>query len=118
MPDRAETSPEVEPLAAYWNATDLPTMPRFLRELIDQARTQLHVSQIILFGSRARADCQPLSDYDIAFVLDDAQGWPQFVADQHDNAWTLLPLDLVNWQEASAALRQDITTSGVILYAR
>jgi predicted nucleotidyltransferase len=96
----------------------LPAIPRFLRELIAHATAQLQVSTIRIFGSRARADCQPTSDYDIAFELDDTQGWEKFVTQQRDEAWTLLPLDLVNMQDVSEALRQEIETSGVILYAR
>jgi predicted nucleotidyltransferase len=118
MEDRSTIPAQTEPLAAYWNASMLPSMPRFLRELIAQATAQLQVSTIRVFGSRARADCQPTSDYDIAFELDDTQGWEEFVTTQPDEAWTLLPLDLVNVQDASEALRQEIETAGVILYAR
>ena len=117
MEQQSATTRRTEPLAAYWNATDLPAMPRFLRDLIAQAKTRLHVSKIMLFGSRARADNHPTSDYDLAFFLVDAQGWAQFVAEQQEEAGTLLPLDLLNVQEAPEALRQDILTSGVTLYA-
>jgi predicted nucleotidyltransferase len=78
------TIPLPEPLAAYWTAEDLPAMPRFLRELIAQAQSRLHVSKILVFGSRARRDCRPTSDYDLAFVLENMQGWAHFVADQQE----------------------------------
>jgi predicted nucleotidyltransferase len=107
-----------EPLAAYWTVEDLPAMPRFLRELIAQAKSRLHVAKILVFGSRVRRDCCPTSDYDLAFVLEDTQGWARFVADQQEEAGTLLPLDLVNVHEASASLRDEIMASGVILYEK
>jgi predicted nucleotidyltransferase len=117
MENQTATTRPTEPLAAYWNATALPAMPQFLRDLIEQAKARLHVSKIMLFGSRARADCHPTSDYDLAFFLVDTQGWEQFVAEQQEEAGTLLPLDLLNVQDAPEALRQDILSSGVTLYA-
>ncbi len=107
-----------EPLAAYWTAGDLPAMPQFLRELITQAQARLAVTKILVFGSRARGDCRPTSDYDLAFVLEDTQEWARFVVDQDEEARTLLPLDLVNVQQVSASLRDEIMASGVILYAK
>jgi predicted nucleotidyltransferase len=116
MQDKTINYREAEPLAAYWNAEDLPAVPRFLQEMIDQATSRLRVSKIMVFGSRARADCSPTSDYDLAFILEDSQGWAQFVADQQEEASTLLPLDLVNFHEASEKLRKEILLSGVTLY--
>lgn len=91
-------------------------MPVFLRALIGAARQRLHVSKIVVFGSRTRADCQPTSDYDLAFMLDDSRGWERFVADQQEEAGTLLPLDLINFDEASETLRKEILATGITLY--
>jgi predicted nucleotidyltransferase len=112
------TTKSSEPLAAYWTAEDLPTMPQFLHELIAQAKSRLRVVKILVFGSRARRDCYPTSDYDLAFVLEDTQGWARFVADQQEEAGTLLPLDLVNFHQASASLRDEIIASGVAVYEK
>jgi predicted nucleotidyltransferase len=110
------TIPAPEPLAAYWTAEDLPAMPRFLRTLITQAQCRLHVTKILLFGSRARRDCRPTSDYDLAFLLEDTQGWARFVTEQQEEAGTLLPLDLVNFHAAPASLQDEIRASGIVLY--
>ena len=107
-----------EPLAAYWTTHDLPAMPRFLRDLIAQATSRLHIAKIRIFGSRARRDCHPTSDYDLAFLLEDTQGWGRFVTEQQEEAGTLLSLDLVNMDDASAPLREAIMTSGVVLYEK
>lgn len=116
MPNEVRHTKTSEPLAAYWSAEDLPAMPRFLHELIAQATSKLQVSKIVIFGSRARADCHPMSDYDVAFMLDDSRGWAAFVAEQQEEAKTLLPLDLVNFHGAPETLRQAILDSGVTLY--
>jgi predicted nucleotidyltransferase len=116
MQDAISHTKETEPLAAYWGVEDLPAMPRFLQQLIDQATSRLHVSKILIFGSRARGDYRPTSDYDLAFILEDTQGWGTFVADQQEEAGTLLPLDLVSFHEAPETLRREIRASGVTLY--
>ena len=118
MSHTSRNAKQAEPLAAYWNTAALPAMPAFLHELIRAATCRLHLSKIVIFGSRARADCQPTSDYDLAFILDDSQGWAHFAAEQQEESGTLLPLDLVNFDEASASLRHEILTTGVTLYEK
>jgi len=49
-------------------------------------------------------------------MLDDTQGRARFVTDQQEGAGTLLPLDLVNFDEASETLRNEILATGVTLY--
>ena len=107
-----------EPLAAYWTTHDLPAMPRFLRDLtLHRRRPGCTLPRSGIFGSRARRDCHPTSDYDyLAFLLEDTQGWGRFVTEQQEEAGTLLSLDLVNMDDASAPLREAIMTSGVVLY--
>ena len=58
--------------------------------------------KVILYGSRARGDAREDSDYDLAFVFpgDRRDRWVRFVVDLDDAAVTLLPVDLLNWNEA------------------
>ena len=118
MPDEAKSIDPSVPLAAYWTSEALPALPTFLQELINQAQSRLSVVKILVFGSRARRDCHPTSDYDIAFVLEEAHGWSDFVSEQAESANTLLPLDLVNFDQVSEALQAEILSSGVVLYEK
>ena len=54
------------------------------------------------------------SDYDLAFVFpeDRRDRWVRFVVGLDDAAVTLLPVDLLNWNEASEPLRQQISKEG------
>lgn len=77
------------------------------------------VEQVILFGSRARGDAEERSDIDLAIVAPAAlsRQWLDitFLLEQAD---TLLPIDVVRWEEAAAPLREKILAEGEILYER
>ena len=90
---------------------------------IDQLAAALglrpEVRRVILFGSRAVGDADERSDIDLAVDAphaSDAQ-WLALSA-LADDAETLLPIDLVWLQTASPALRQEIETHGIVLYAQ
>jgi predicted nucleotidyltransferase len=50
--------------------TDDPVLVRFRRALDDIYGTQ-KIERVVLFGSRARGDARPDSDYDVAVFLND-----------------------------------------------
>ena len=102
--------------ASLWNTKNLPNLPRFLRFFIDSARNKLHLDKLILFGSRARGDNTPYSDYDLCLVLISQSGWAEFYIDQQENADTLCKLDLMVFDDLDAKLQQEILKSGVVLY--
>lgn len=92
---------------------------RFLNQVIGTAIRYVDPERIILYGSRARGSGHATSDYDIAFVgLRRPQNWSRFVLDLDENAETLLPFDLIRYEDASRALRSQIDEDGVILYER
>ena len=73
--------------------------------------------KIILFGSRARADAQERSDYDVA--IDDEQMTPALLAQiraDMEELPTLLKVDLVWLNRAAGSLQQRILNEGSILY--
>lgn len=89
-----------------------------LEYLIKKAVVDIHARCVILFGSRARGDQGERSDYDIAFDAPQANAaiWAEFVLSAREQSPTLHSLDLVWLQECSAALKNEITREGVVVY--
>lgn len=50
--------------------TDDPVLIRF-REVLDELYGTRNIERVVLFGSRARGDARPDSDYDVAVFLND-----------------------------------------------
>ncbi len=72
--------------------------------------------RIILFGSRARGDHQPLSDYDIGVEADNdlIENWARFWNQVDEGAPTLCKIDLVLINsEISEELRTQILNQGI-----
>jgi len=87
-------------------------------EQIKEISLQYKVDKIVLFGSRARGDYSPVSDYDIAIfenhlsTLDKAR-----LRDQVDEIETLKKIDIIFVQENfTDDLMESIKRDGVILY--
>jgi predicted nucleotidyltransferase len=74
--------------------------------------------RVVLYGSRARGDARKHSDYDLAFVFPEShrECWIRFLADFDDAALTLLPVDLLDWNDASESLRGEIGKEGITIY--
>jgi uncharacterized protein len=94
------------------------TLPQSIERLVELGIRTMHPSKVILFGSRARGDATPGSDYDLAFVFspDRSGTWARFVADLSDSPVTLLPTDLVDWNQAPPSLKDRIVRDGMTLY--
>ncbi len=95
-------------------------LPASIRRVVDHAVVAVDPTRVILYGSRARGDARRDSDYDLAFVFpeDRRRRWVRFVADLDDAALTLLPVDLLDWNEAPEPLRERISNEGIVLYER
>ena len=89
------------------------------KQLVRLLSAQPEVEKVILFGSRARGDAEERSDIDLAVVAPMAspRQWLDIVF-LLEEADTLLPIDLVRWEEASAPLQERILVEGKILYER
>ena len=101
-------------------ATTEAALPASIRRVVELGVCAVDPDKVILYGSRARGDAREDSDYDLAFVFpgDRRDRWVRFVVDLDDAAVTLLPVDLLNWNEASASLRERIRREGLTLYER
>lgn len=89
----------------------------FLHQLVQIATTILGDVQIILFGSRARGDYHRRSDVDVLIDcarLDD-RSWAILVSELEDLP-TLLPIDLVRWDQVEADFLNRARSEGVLLH--
>ena len=95
-------------------------LPASIRRVVGLGVRAVDPDKVILYGSRARGDARKDSDFDLAFVFppDRHDRWVRFVVDLDDAAVTLLPVDLLDWNEASAPLRERICSEGIVLYER
>jgi len=77
------------------------------------------IREAILFGSRAVGDADERSDLDLAISCPDItrRRWVE-IADAVEQSETLIPIDLVWLEEASAALKKEIRRTGKVLYER
>ena len=101
-------------------ATGDIVLPASIRRVVDFGVRAVDPDQVILYGSRARGEGRRESDYDLAFIFseDRRAQWARFVVDLDDAALTLLPVDLLDWNEASASLRERVLNEGIVLYER
>jgi predicted nucleotidyltransferase len=99
---------------------DKVVLPESIRRVIDLGVRAVNPDRVILYGSRARGDWHEGSDYDLAFVFppERRSQWVRFVVDLDEAAVTLLPVDLLDWNEASTAVREQVEREGVALYER
>lgn len=77
------------------------------------------VEAIYLYGSRARGEADEWSDVDLAVLCPraDSKDWAQ-VRDILEQADTLLEIDCVRLDTASAEFRENILRESVVLYER
>ena len=88
-----------------------------INQLVRILSANPEVLRVVLFGSRARGDAEERSDVDLAVEAPNAsqRQWLH-IATQLEEADTLLKIDLVRWEQASAALKERILAEGKILY--
>jgi predicted nucleotidyltransferase len=101
-------------------ATTEAVLPASIRRVVELGVCAVDPDRVILYGSRARGDARKDSDYDLAFVFprDHRGKWVRYLADFDDAALTLLPVDLVDWNQAPESLRGKIRKEGITLYER
>jgi len=94
-------------------------LPRSVKKVIDRGILAGKPERVLLFGSRARGDARPLSDFDLAFVgISDTKAWQEFRLDQIYEPVCLFPLDLVRLETAPPELRKEIERDAVEVYRR
>jgi predicted nucleotidyltransferase len=108
----------VEPESTGGNGPLLSAEADFLRWVVERAVRRLAVRRVWLFGSRARNDARPRSDFDLAFDVpaSSVPAWAAFCAEVEEEAPTLHALDLVRFDLAGETMRQRILREGIALY--
>jgi predicted nucleotidyltransferase len=93
---------------------------RIRREIVQFWSRAPEVQRVLLFGSRARGDAEERSDIDIAIEAPDISptSWVKLVIEMEDHINTLLPMDVVRFEEASTELKGNILREGKVLYER
>lgn len=92
----------------------------YLAALLPLFQVLPDVQRVILFGSRVRGDHQERSDIDLAVDAPDMDilEWDKLCFSITDNSKTLLPIDLIWLQHASAELAKRIQREGVVVFER
>jgi len=95
-------------------------LPDFLQMVILDAERTIGLEELIVFGSRARGDEKPLSDWDLCFKFPQEMlnAWLKFSIDLPEKSETLLGIDAVSWDEASDALKSNIRKDGLIVWKK
>ena len=97
-----------------------------MKDIVDyaflkQLKNLAFVDEIWLFGSRARGDCSPRSDIDLAILCNDEEesDWLK-VIDIIENADSLLKIDCIKFDRnfLSDELIQNIMKDKKVLYAK
>ena len=100
------------------NANKLKNLSPSLQSVVTEAINILDPLKIILFGSWARGDHRPTSDYDLVFELNETSRnkFTNFKVYMSENAPTLHDLDLIDLDCCKADFRKKILEEGIILY--
>mgnify|MGYP001550779712 CR=1 FL=1 len=90
----------------------------WIREGLVSFSDELSGYRVILFGSRARGNHQPRSDFDIGIIGDHPVPLKTFfkISDFLENLPTLYRIDWVDLNRAEAALRNQALSKAEVLY--
>lgn len=93
-------------------------LPNHLQYIVVQSKALINPRRIWLFGSRARQDAKPTSDFDIAFEFEDSMRsrWPEFCLKIREDVPSLYEYDLVDLSSVSPDLRKEIEEAGIKIY--
>ena len=84
------------------------------------AKRTICLEELIVFGSRARGDEMPLSDWDLCFKFPQEMqnSWHKFSIDLPEKSETLWGIDAGSWDEVSETLKSNIRKDGLIAWKK
>lgn len=107
------------PYGGYRHPKDLPQEIDPVAVYVAALSRHPAVRTLILFGSRAIGDNYPRSDVDMAVVLDTEDRWAWHeVVEAAEDARTLIPIDLVRYEDTTRPFRDEIDQHGKVVYER
>ncbi len=88
--------------------------------VVERLIADVNPQTIYLFGSRARGDAEPVSDYDFAVDCIDASDgvWATTCNWLREKKPSLHLIDLVRMDRAADGLKRRIHQEGIVLYSR
>lgn len=91
---------------------------RMLRDLCRNAQHRLAGHRVVVFGSRARGDAKPRSDFDVGVIGETPLPLEDFYAleDQMEDLPTLYRIDWVDLSRASASFRHEAMADMQVIY--
>ncbi len=94
-------------------------LPKSVRTLVELAVFLADPDRIVLFGSRARGQGRPTSDFDLWFEgIRDERGFSRLEDDARNEFITLYPTNLVDARDAGPSLAAEVAAEGKCLYER
>jgi predicted nucleotidyltransferase len=89
-----------------------------LARLVARAERDPDVLAVMLFGSRARGDASPRSDFDVCLVLRPEPGLRRVGAEKRLEYLAEADVDLGVFQELPLAIRSRVLKEGEVLFVR
>jgi predicted nucleotidyltransferase len=97
---------------------DFQALPDSVQSIVKLLTKAVQPERIRLFGSRARGDFRPDSDFDIAVYFDRAKTseWNRILVELEEKPISLFKIDLVDFESVSPEFKKNIAAEGCDLY--
>jgi predicted nucleotidyltransferase len=97
---------------------DFSQIPQSVQDVVRMIVNQSNPQKVSLFGSRARQDFRPNSDFDLCVfgrTCSDSM-WNRLTSELDSGSLTLHKIDLVEFEKLDANYRTNILKEGILLY--